>query len=266
MNYDKGFISSRGKPLFAGGGSDKRLDADGGGFTIVVYIVLGGMNMKKKVAVYTVILTCLVLFFSIGVQAGSISISRTKATMYARAQLKLSVSSKSKNVTWASSNKSVAVVSKKGLVTAKKPGKVTITAKVGKKKLKCRITVKKWQGNVDLMSLLGKRYSSVKKKVPCMRKKAPGYYGDGGANITTNASKVVVVDMSKYIAGYHFRGVRVGMNYKRAEQILKKKGFHLVLDAGYGNIIRYYRRGKESIQINSYDWEKVSYVHGTIVN
>ena len=33
-----------------------------------------------------------------------------------------------------------------------------------------------------------------------MRKKAPGYYGDGGANITTNASKVVVVDMSKYIA------------------------------------------------------------------
>ncbi len=45
-------------------------------------------------------------------------------------------------VKWASSNKKVATVSKAGKVTAKKAGKATITAKVGKKKLTCKVTVK----------------------------------------------------------------------------------------------------------------------------
>ena len=221
--------------------------------------------MKRKLTVYTIIVTCLVLLFSMGVQAGSITISKKKATMYARAQLKLSVSTKSKKVKWSSSNKKVATVSKKGMVTAKKPGKVTITAKVGKKKLKCRITVKKWNGKVDLMSLLGKKYSKVKKKVPCMRKKAPGFYFDGGAGITASSGRIVVVDMTRYIAGYHFRGVRVGMNYQKAEEILINKGFYLEADVGYDDIIRYYRRGNESIQINSTDGVTVTYVHGTKV-
>lgn len=44
-------------------------------------------------------------------------------------------------VKWASSNKKVATVSKAGKVTAKKAGKATITAKVGKKKLTCKVTV-----------------------------------------------------------------------------------------------------------------------------
>ena len=44
--------------------------------------------------------------------------------------------------TWTSSNKKVATVSKKGMVTAKKPGKAAIKAKVGGKTLKCALTVK----------------------------------------------------------------------------------------------------------------------------
>ena len=221
--------------------------------------------MKKRLTVYTIILTCLVMFFSIGVQAGTISISRSKATMYARAQMKLTVTPKSKKVTWSSSNKAVATVSKNGTVTAKKPGKVTITAKVGKKKLRCRITVKKWTGKVDMMSLVGKKYNDIRKKVPCMRKKAPGYYVDKGVSITTNSGRVVVVDMLKYTAGYHFRGVRVGMNYEKAEQKLIDQGFYLEVDAGYDSIIKYYRRGNESIQINSTNGRTVTYVHGTRV-
>ena len=46
-----------------------------------------------------------------------------------------------KSVKWSSSNPKGATVSKTGLVTAKKAGNVTITAKVGKKKLTCAITV-----------------------------------------------------------------------------------------------------------------------------
>ena len=43
-------------------------------------------------------------------------------------------------MTWKSANKKIATV-KKGKITAKKAGKTTITAKVGSKTLKCKVTV-----------------------------------------------------------------------------------------------------------------------------
>lgn len=45
-------------------------------------------------------------------------------------------------IKYSSSNKKVATVSSKGKVTAKKKGKATITVTVGKKKVKCKVTVK----------------------------------------------------------------------------------------------------------------------------
>lgn len=47
-----------------------------------------------------------------------------------------------KKVTWSSSNKKVATVSSKGVIKGKKEGTVTITAKVGAKKHKCKVIVK----------------------------------------------------------------------------------------------------------------------------
>ena len=48
-----------------------------------------------------------------------------------------------KTITWTSSNKEVAIVDKKGKVTAKKEGTVTITAKTTNgKKAKCKVTIK----------------------------------------------------------------------------------------------------------------------------
>ena len=67
-------------------------------------------------------------------------LNKTKATMYTGNTLNLKVK-KAKSVQWKSSNKNIATV-KKGKVTALAKGKATITAKVGKTKLKCRITVK----------------------------------------------------------------------------------------------------------------------------
>lgn len=45
------------------------------------------------------------------------------------------------NIQWKSSDASVAKVDANGMVTANKPGKVTITAKIGKKSYRCKFTV-----------------------------------------------------------------------------------------------------------------------------
>lgn len=56
--------------------------------------------------------------------------------------LKLKNAPKGKKITWSSSKKKVATVTKKGKVTAKKAGKATIICKVKGKKYTCKVTVK----------------------------------------------------------------------------------------------------------------------------
>ena len=67
-----------------------------------------------------------------------------KKTLYMSTadKVKLKVLNNKKKVKWTSSNKKVARVSKKGTVTPHSFGKTTITAKFGKKKLKCKVYVK----------------------------------------------------------------------------------------------------------------------------
>ncbi len=77
----------------------------------------------------------------------SIKLNKTKAVLNKgdKITLKATVTPSNaidKKVKFTSSDKSVATVSSKGVVTAKKAGKVTITAKAGTKKASCNITVK----------------------------------------------------------------------------------------------------------------------------
>lgn len=69
-------------------------------------------------------------------------ISSKKITLTVGQSKTLKVKNIKKKVKWSSSKKAVATVSKKGKVVAKKAGSATITAKVGKKKYKCKVTVK----------------------------------------------------------------------------------------------------------------------------
>ena len=46
-------------------------------------------------------------------------------------------------ITYKTSNKAIATVSNKGVITAKKPGKVKITVQAGTKKFVVTVTVKK---------------------------------------------------------------------------------------------------------------------------
>lgn len=76
------------------------------------------------------------------VNAATVKLNKKTATLVKGKTLTLKVIGTKKKVTWKSSNSKVAAVSSKGKVTAKKKGTATITAKVGKKKLTCKITVK----------------------------------------------------------------------------------------------------------------------------
>lgn len=88
----------------------------------------------------------------------TVTISKTKATLYIGKTLKLTAAVTPKNATiqdmnWKSSNKAVATVSQTGKVTPKKTGTVTISAttKDGTKKtVKCKVTVKKPKGFVPV--------------------------------------------------------------------------------------------------------------------
>jgi hypothetical protein len=76
------------------------------------------------------------------VEAAKPKLSKKQATLLTGQTLKLKVTNKGKkSVKWSTSKSKVAKV-KNGRITAVGKGKAVITAKVGNKKLKCKITVK----------------------------------------------------------------------------------------------------------------------------
>ena len=77
------------------------------------------------------------------VKSLSLSVSKASLSVGDTLTLKVTVKPKSVKAKWTSSKKSVATVSKKGVVKAKKAGIAKITVKAGKKKATCKVTVKK---------------------------------------------------------------------------------------------------------------------------
>ncbi len=99
--------------------------------------------MKKTLFALMAVLAA-VSFLPKNAEAATVRLDQKKFTLTAGERFTLNLKGTGKKVTCTSSNKRIATVTKKGCnVVAKKAGKVTITAKVGNKKLKCRVTVKK---------------------------------------------------------------------------------------------------------------------------
>lgn len=73
--------------------------------------------------------------------AAKVKLNKTKLTIDKGETYQLKVKNTKKKVTWSSKNKSIATVNKKGVVKGRKAGTTTITAKVGKKKYACKVTV-----------------------------------------------------------------------------------------------------------------------------
>ncbi|MCI9547132.1 MAG: Ig domain-containing protein [Lachnospiraceae bacterium] len=76
---------------------------------------------------------------------GRAKINKKQVSLNNGESAKLKVSKVAKKIRWSSSDRSVASVDKKGVVTAKKKGSAVITAKVGKAKYNCKVKVKKYR-------------------------------------------------------------------------------------------------------------------------
>ena len=100
------------------------------------------MKMTRKAVRNLYRIFLLIVLLSVGMTVPAQA--KTKSvTLTVGQKKKLSVKKKWKKVRWKSSKPGVVSVSAKGKITAKKPGKATITARSGKKKQKYRVTVKK---------------------------------------------------------------------------------------------------------------------------
>lgn len=108
-------------------------------------------TMKIKISKISILLiialTMASLHEDVVTYAANIKINKKSITIQEGDTYKLKIIGTKKKTKWSSNKKKVATVSSKGLVTGKKAGKATITAKVEKKKFKCLVNVKRKNTN-----------------------------------------------------------------------------------------------------------------------
>ena len=88
-----------------------------------------------------VILMTTLLIPAFQASAASVKLNKTKIVLVVGQTYNLKVSGTKKTPKWSSSNKKIVSVTKKGVVKGLKKGTATITAKIGKKTYKCKVTV-----------------------------------------------------------------------------------------------------------------------------
>lgn len=98
---------------------------------------LSGARAVWLLSTFVILLCCV---HAVPAQA-ALRLNKTALSLTEGQSAALKLNGTNKKIIWRSSNKAVAVVTKKGKVTAKTPGKAVITASAGKKVRKCTVTV-----------------------------------------------------------------------------------------------------------------------------
>lgn len=151
------------------------------------------MNKKRKGIVLLLLAFLLSVILGIPhtepVLAATPRLNKTSTTLAKGKQLQLKVTGTSQKIKWSTSNKKIATVSAKGVVKGKAQGATKITAKVGKKKLTCKVTVDtpKLEGGIRATVGVGK---SVALKLSGTKGKAEWFTSDN--NIATVSQSGVV--------------------------------------------------------------------------
>ena len=158
------------------------------------------MCVKKKLKKGLIGMLCLLsiqmLLGCMGEAFAAPSLDITQVTLSVGEKVELTVCDADKAVKWSSSNRKVATVSRKGVVKAKKKGKAKITAKVGKKRLTCRVKVVngKSKKNVNLI-LNAKKVTMDRGSSYTLEARA--YPKGAGGKLTWKSSKKSVASVSK---------------------------------------------------------------------
>lgn len=95
--------------------------------------------MKKNIC--RLILFCVLLFLIPTQSYAKIALNKSSKKLVVKQKYALKVKGTKKRARWKSSNPKIATITSYGKITAKAAGRTTITAKIGKKSLKCKITV-----------------------------------------------------------------------------------------------------------------------------
>ena len=132
------------------------------------------------------------------VEAATVKLNKARRTMEVGQIYKLTVKGPHGAVKWKSSKSSVAAVDNSGVVRAKKKGTANIYAQVGKKKLRCRIT--------------------VKNPAPSLNKKSLTLYRGGAFRLTVKypTSKVKWSSSNKKVATVNSKGTVIAKKNGKA--------------------------------------------------
>ena len=125
-----------------------------------------------------------------------IKLNKTKISLQRGKTYTLKVKGTKKKVKWSSNKKTIATVTRKGKVTAKKPGTAVITASCGEYKVTCKITVK----NPSLKLTKSSATVKVGKTTKISAKATPSgkvTYKSSNTKIATVSSKGVVKGKKK---------------------------------------------------------------------
>ncbi len=153
-------------------------------------------------------------------EAASPRLNRKKLTLRPGKSFTLKIrGTSSKKVKWKSTDKKTAVVSRRGKVTARKTGKVKVTAKIKNKKLVCRVTVKNKKKPVLRPTATPPTVTAVPKPTATQKPIAPKPDTPTGSVTETSAYSVLNSLRSTYPEGmplnnsYYYFSPRFGNGY-----------------------------------------------------
>lgn len=124
--------------------------------------------MGKLIKSFSVLILALAMVVSVAVipsSAAAVKINKTSVTLVKGYSTTLKISGTSKTVKWSSQDSTIASVSSKGKVTAKKSGTTYIVAKVNNQTLKCKVKVVLGKISVGKSSISLDKGKSVKVKI-----------------------------------------------------------------------------------------------------
>lgn len=207
--------------------------------------------LKKGIIILLIaLLFILKVFPNQSYAAAKNKINKGSVKLLVSKSINLSVNGKKSGLKWKSSNVLVARVTSKGKVTGKKPGKAIITAQIGAKTYKCKVTVKIGlnktkvdlkTGDTTKIKLCGtkiKKAKSSNKKVATVNKKGKiKAVGVGNATITIKGKNNKKYKCKVTVSKPSVSSSAINKDNKTKDESNKTKYYQVTFDSNGGNAI-----------------------------